>query len=382
MNSLSIGWSYMWLRRTSALIIIAALAVAVAIFIMVMLFPDQYRNNIKKDSKSIDLIVINNKNQANLVADVLLAAGSGMLRSDIDALRHHPAVSWSVPVTVGDSYKNFRIVGTEQKFIFLYKATLAEAGNHWGMPFDVVIGATVAQRTGLTIGDRFVSFEDADKIGAPDYVVTGVLLPTGSIIDRLILTGEQSLWDARVSGPADEIKNATALIIRTTSIASEKNLTRDINQKNNMRFFSPKTEAARAIAHMKSFINPALASATLLIGFAMLGMYQRFATSLPARRNDIAILRVIGASKRRIFGQIIAEALLLTLIGCGFGLALGHLGLTAAAYGLPVVRDNGIMGLHWAWPELALLLAIAVLVVSAAVHPALKAVRHTLSEML
>ena len=116
---------------------------------------------------------------------------------DVLALAHNPLVASVIPISLGDNLRGFRIVGTSHAYIAHYGATLAE-GRLWDAPLQVVVGATAAKKLGLVMGNTFAG---AHGLGAGGhthgdslYTVVGILVPSGSVLDRLILTDTASVW--------------------------------------------------------------------------------------------------------------------------------------------------------------------------------------------
>jgi putative ABC transport system permease protein len=110
----------------------------------------------------------------------------------------HPLLKQAVPLSLGDSYRNYRIVGTTYDILQLYNASLAE-GNLWANPMEATVGADVAEALHLHIGDTFKSSHglvEGIEEHEHDFKVVGILKPAGSVIDQLILTPSESIWES------------------------------------------------------------------------------------------------------------------------------------------------------------------------------------------
>ncbi|MBK8568411.1 MAG: ABC transporter permease [Saprospiraceae bacterium] len=110
----------------------------------------------------------------------------------------HPLLKQAVPLSLGDSYRNYRIVGTTYDILQLYNASLAE-GNLWANPMEATVGADVADALHLHIGDTFKSSHglvEGIEEHEHDFKVVGILKPAGSVIDQLILTPSESIWES------------------------------------------------------------------------------------------------------------------------------------------------------------------------------------------
>jgi putative ABC transport system permease protein len=393
MNAAQLAWAYIKDRTATTALTVAMLALGVATIIGLLVFADQVNQRLNKDIKGIDLVVGAKGSPLQLILSSVFhldAPAGNISLTEAEKIRSNPMVSWSVPVGLGDSFQGYRIVGTEQKFTFLYGAELVEGGNFWGTPFDAVLGATVAKRTGLAQGDQFKSAHGLAKGGfehGNDYVVTGVLKPTGTVIDRLVLTGMQSLWDAhgghaKDASGRDVTQEVTALLVRYKSPLAAVRMPAFINQQTNMQAAVPAIEAARLFDLMGSGLNLLRGFALMLIVTSVLGIFVALYASLAERRSDIAMLRVMGASPRRVFGQVLMEGVLLALAGALCGVLLGHIGIEIAARLLPTARDSGITGLALLPGELWLVLGTIALGALAALIPAIAAYRTDIAETL
>lgn len=125
----------------------------------------------------------------------------------------HPLIKKAVPLSLGDNYRSFRIVGTNHNILSLYGGEIA-AGTLWKKDLEVTIGATVAKKSGLKIGDDFVSSHgfDEDPDLAHDHAkfkVSGILKGTGTVLDQLILTNTASIWEMHAHAATEAKQSMT-----------------------------------------------------------------------------------------------------------------------------------------------------------------------------
>ncbi len=127
----------------------------------------------------------------------------------------HPAVSWTIPISLGDSHRGFRVIGTTDDFFEHFRfrrdgrVTFA-AGERPQDEHDVAIGADVAQRLGYGVGDTIVIAHGLADIGASDheahpFVISGVIDRTFTPIDRAVyvsLEGLEAMHEEGDAGPA------------------------------------------------------------------------------------------------------------------------------------------------------------------------------------
>jgi putative ABC transport system permease protein len=367
MTAIQFAMAHLKHRAATTTLILALLTLGLATVIALSLLIKQIENRLAKDSKGIDLVVGATPDAAQMTGAYVFhidAPSAAMSLTEADRVRNNPLLSWSAPLVLGDSYKGFRIVGTEQKFSFLYGAILQEGGSFWGTPYDVVVGSSAAKRTGLQLGDRFKithGLARDGKVHDQAYVVTGVLQPTDAVIDQLILTSMQSLWDMHGN---DDV---TALLVRSKSPQAVVELLR--GQKN-LYAAVPNTITTELRDQLRQQLRPYIWCGYSLIGLGLVMIFITLLKSLAARRDDMAMLRVMGATPGRLLRCIMAEGVLLVSGGIVCGWLLAHLGVEALSWMLPNTKAVGVSGFALAPDELWLLPSIFLLGTLAALYPA------------
>lgn len=173
-------------------------ALGIGMMSLVILMERNIREQFSKNLAGIDLVAGAKGSPMQLLLSTVfhLDTPTGNIRvSEAEMITGNPLVEKTIPISLGDSYQGFRIVGTTPAYGDLYQASLA-AGSWFDVPFEAVAGAEVAKRTGITSGDHIAGrhgFSDHGHLHDEDlYVITGVLQPTGTIIDRLILTSVET----------------------------------------------------------------------------------------------------------------------------------------------------------------------------------------------
>lgn len=387
MTLLGLTRAYLLQRPVAALLNGSLLAIGVATVVALLLFSAQLQERLTRDAKGIDLVVGAKGSPLQLVLSAVYQADipTGNIRlSDAQALLTHPQVRQAIPLALGDSVQGQRIVGTDHRYPSHYGATLA-AGRLWEAPFEAVLGAAAARRTGLTVG---ASFESAHGLvaGGPGhddpYQVVGVLAPTGTVVDRLALTSLESVWDAHEAAAAAGEREITALLLTFSSPIALITLPRAINQTTPMMAASPAAEVARLFHLMGVGLEVLRGFGWLLIVSAGLGLLVALSNALDRRQGDLAILRCLGASPRWILSQLLLEGLLLAGMGVITGLVLGHGTVEAFGRLLPQAQGLGLTGATLLWAELWLVLGTLALGTLAAVPAAWRAYRSDVARAL
>ena len=324
---------------------------------------------------------------------------------------HHPAVAWTIPISMGDSFHGFRVVATDENFYAHYQyrggqsLRLAEGRVATGL-FDVVAGAEVAHRLRLHTGQQITLSHGVEehsilKHDATPFTVVGILDRTATPVDGAVyitLLGEEAMHFGWSDGTPPAIGEAvpkldpsqlkvdqiTSFLLGTRSRISTLSLEREINT------YKPEPLTSIIPAYtlqelwgLLDFADNALSlvsAAVLVVG--LLAMLIALYTALNERRRELAVLRAIGLHARQIFTLFILEALLVatggTLLGIGASYAGLWLlrGLLEAHFGLPVA----LLGLS-PRVELYALLTVASAGVLGAI-PAIKAYRTSLADSL
>jgi putative ABC transport system permease protein len=215
----------------------------------------------------------------------------------------------------------------------LYGASLAD-GAVFHVPFDAVAGAL----THLKTGDKFagvhgLSADSDDVHNFHLYKITGIMKPTGTVLDRLILTSVESVQelhrhpDAGDPDAADELKighQVTALLIKVHSPIATINLPREINKTSNLLAANPGYEMTRLSQSLGFGRDLLTALGAGFIALSALMLLSSLASSLSARRYDLGVLRVLGASPLTLSATVIAEGMMLSAAGTVTGVAAGH----------------------------------------------------------
>ena len=200
MKTMALSWRYLWSRPLGAALNVVLLSLGLASISFLLLLSFQLDKAFDKDLAGIDAVVGAKGSPMQLILcgvfHIDVPPGNVPLKA-VQALQANPLVASVLPLSLGDSFQGFRIVGSSHDYVTHYGATFAQ-GGFWGAPMEVVLGATAANKLGLHMGNTFVGSHGLGAGGhvhAEDpYTVVGILRPTGTVIDRLIVTDTASAW--------------------------------------------------------------------------------------------------------------------------------------------------------------------------------------------
>lgn len=391
MTLLLLAWRSLASRRFTAALIVFAIAVSVTTLLGVEKVRTGVRQSFASTVSGVDLIVGARGSPTELLLSSVFHLGnptSGLSRGAYQAISARPEVAWTVPLSLGDSHRGFRVVGTSpgffEHFRFGTQRNLVFADGHaFAGPADAVIGAEVAHGLGYRPGDPLVVAHGiADHGFAPHdgspFRVTGVLASTGTPVDRAVfvsLAGVGAMHDLEGEPPS-----ITAILVGLRSRGGALSFQRAINgyRQEPLTAILPGVALQELWDSLRTMESALLAISVMVVATGLLGLIAMSLAALNERRREMAILRAVGARPGQIFSLLVVESALLAVLGAALGLAIVYLAIGAAQ---PWIVNR--YGLHVAlappsgheWELLALVVVAGAL---AGVVPALRAYRYSL----
>ena len=389
MTVMRLALAYARRRPLSTLLVVVLLAIGVATVTLTLLLSRELADRLTRDAAGIDLVVGAKGSPLQIVLagvyHVDVPPGNIPLAA-VAELRANPLVRQVIPLALGDSFRGFRIVGTEPALVAHYGATLRD-GRLWQGPLEAVVGSAVAAATGIGVGGEFAGAHGLAEGGGEHFEarfrVTGVLAPTGTVLDRLVLTALDSVWavhEHHGEAPHDEHeaepeREVTLALVRYASPLAAATLPRAIDRNTALVAASPAYETARLMTVFGAGLDLIRAFALLLVAASGLMLFVALAQALEDRRYDLAILRALGASRRKVAAVLLLESFALTLAGTAAGVALAHAAALGIGLVVPAAAPLAAAAQRWVpeeWAVVALALGAGIL---AALWPAWRAMR-------
>ncbi len=361
-------WRQLWARPLSTWLNLLLLALGFAAMSSMMLVQQQAEQQFQQDLAGIDLVVGAKGSPLQLMLSGVfhLDAPTGNIPASAQRdLQAHPMVAQVVPLALGDTAQGYRVVGTTADYPALYGARFAK-GQWREEAMQAVIGATVARQLGWGLGQTFHGSHGLGQGGQAHaehaFTVAGVLAPTGTVLDRLILTPVASVWavheehqdhaaHATADAHQEDDREVTVLLVRYRSPLAAISLPRWVNAQTSLQAASPALEAARLFNLLGVGVALLQGFAAIMLLVATLSVFMALSHAVQERQPDLATLRMLGASAWRIAWMVLAEALALAAMGVLLGMLGGHLLVHALALapGLPAESTARLTG--WAWAE-------------------------------
>ncbi|WP_135382120.1 ABC transporter permease [Vibrio tasmaniensis] len=399
-------------RKATAILTILTVAVSVILLLGVERVRTEAKSSFANTISGTDLIVGGRSGQVNLLLYSVFRIGNATNNIDWKSYQEfsqHNAVKWAIPISLGDSHKGFRVMGTNHSYFEKYRygskqPLTFQQGKEFNQLFDVVIGADVAKKLDYKIGDHIilahgisdVAFSRHDNL---PFTIVGILAPTGTPVDKTVHVSLEAIeaihvgWESGANlghTPNAEAlkqrdfqpKQITAMMVGLKSKIQTFALQREINNYRQ----EPLSAIMPGIALHELWGMMAVAEQALLIvsGFVviagLLGMLSSLLTSLQERRREMAILRAMGARPRHVFGLLISEASALTFLGITLGVAVLFALIAVVA---PIVQQSyGInISISAITPhEWKLLMLVQVAGIIIGFIPAFRAYRQSLSD--
>ncbi len=414
----------LWSRRVTAGLTVFSIGVSVMLLLGVQKVRTEARESFARTISGTDLIVGARGGPVNLLLYSVFRIGEPSANVSWQSYRmvaSHPDVAWTIPISLGDSHRGFRVVGTSgdyfEHFRFGRKRSLAFVeGRPFDTLYEAVLGADVARNLGYHVGDPLtishgvgeVSFVKHDE---HPFQVTGVLAPTGTPVDRAVhvsieaVTAIHAPWQAGgrepghdhavhdVAGPRPDLPQAgagpaptgiTAFLVGMRTPVATLQMQRALNEYRDEPLLAimpgVTLQQLWQVVGMGDRALLLIAACVVLAGLT--GMVTALLTSLNERRREMAILRSVGARPAHVFALLVLESGLLASAGALLGVLLAWTGLRL---GEPLLERRFGLFFDLAAPtgyDLVVILVVIAAGLCAGVLPAWRAYRNSLADGL
>ncbi|WP_026904072.1 ABC transporter permease [Pedobacter glucosidilyticus] len=375
-------------KKLSSFLSVLLVAFGMAIITTLILVSHQLTQKLESNAANVDAVVGAKGSPLQLILSSVyfidFPTGNIPLQN-FEEIKRNKMVKKAVPIALGDSYEGYRIVGTEPSFLQLHQLQIAE-GKLWSKNFEVVIGADVAKAKNLKLGALIYGSHGlttgAEVHEEHPYRVVGILSKQNTSADQLVLTPLSSIWGMHHHEEIiEEEQDITSILIQYRSPVSTVLFPKMINEQTSLQAASPAIESARLFSIVGIGFDVLHYFAILIMVIAAVSVFVTLFTSLKERKYDLAVLRILGASKQQLFFMMLIEGVILTFTGALLGLAAGHtlVEILGSLDGASQVLFSGYLFLN---DEFYVLWAGIGLGIIAAIIPAIQVYRYDIAKIL
>lgn len=378
MNISRLSWQNLISNPLNTTLSLLLMTLGVGIISLLFLLNNQIEQQLQANLRGVDMVVGSKGSPLQLILSSIYHIDNptgNIPYSEAIKIDNNSLVDLTVPLSYGDSYNGFRIVGTTHQYPELYEMSLNK-GRLWSRSLEVVLGSTVAQIHQLKIGDTFYGTHGLIEGGHVHdeyaYEVVGIFNPSYTILDQLILTNTQSVWqvhnhevieqshehqecdhehhddehshehhncdhehhieestasglELNASVPEDAM--ITSLLVKFKSPIGLIQLPRKINETTNLQAAVPALEISRLTNLLGFGVQTINIIAFIIIIVSGLSIFISLYNSLKKRRYELALMRVHGASKWQLVQLVLQEGIILSVIGTVLGLLISRITL-------------------------------------------------------
>lgn len=392
---LKLGWKNLLHRPLNALLCWIGLSVSVSIISVLLIFQENFERQFEKNVQGIDMVIGAKGSPLQLILSAIFhidAPTGNIPLQEVQKWMEHPLVETAMPLAYGDSYQGVPVVGASHKLLEHYQADIL-AGETFIDDFEVVIGYALAKRLGLEIGNEFFSNHGNDQHGElhthQSYKITGILSPTGTVIDNLIVGNIESVWgmhdhnEHNHHSEEHQEKEITAVLVKFRNPMGLMQMPRIINDQTSMMAAVPAIETNRLFSLFGVGIDLLKNIGFGIMLLAVMTVFVSLYNSLKERKYELALMRTVGISRIRILVSLIVEGLILASAGVVSGLLMSRVALSTLS---SVMEKDYFLTWGKLWPfvpgELTLIVATLSLGLLSASLPALKVWYINISETL
>jgi putative ABC transport system permease protein len=390
MNLLKISTNNLKDKPLTTSLSILLMALGIAIISLLLLAGKQIEEKFTRNVAGIDMVVGAKGSPLQLILASIYQIDSptgNISMEEANRLTRSPLVKSTIPLSMGDSYEGYRIVGSNEKYLEHFQAEF-ETGKVFSKAMEMVVGSKVAKNLGLKVGDAFSSQHGFNKEGEAhkekQFKVVGILKTTNSVLDALMITPLESVWavhgehhEEEVGKGANALKlleeenvgansirphdehdvgansirpsqEITSLLVKFRNPAMGMMMARGINQNSTLQTATPAIEINRLFALLGVGVDALKWIALVIIIVSGLSVFVSLYNSLKERKYEMALMLSMGASRTKLFLLLLLEGLIISIIGFVIGIFLSR-------FGLWIMSENVEQNFHYDFNVLSLL---------------------------
>ncbi|MEO0335548.1 MAG: ABC transporter permease [Pseudomonadota bacterium] len=371
MTILSVAFKSLLNRKVTTMLTILSIALSVCLLLGIERVRTAARSSFESTISGVDLIVGARSGPVNLLLYSVFRIGdatNNISFESFDEISSLEDVEWTIPISLGDSHKGYRVIGTNENYFKHYKYSGGQnlkfdSGQSFKGLFEVVVGADIAAKLSYKVSDKVILSHGSESVSFQDhddkpFTIVGVLKRTGTPVDKSLHVSLKALralhldWQngipprpgERVS--AEEIldmqlkpSDVTAFFVKLKSRIAVFNVQRGINEfeKEALMAILPGITLRDLWETLGTAENALLVVSAMVFVVSLIGMLIALLSTLNERRREMAILRSVGAKRGFIFSVLVIETTLLTVLGISLGVSMLYLALIV---GKPILESQ------------------------------------------
>ncbi len=424
---------YRPLNTTLSLILLTA---SVAIISLLILLQEQFEKKFSANIDGVDLVMGAKGSPLQLILSSVYQMDSPTGNISLDSAQvwmRNPFVKSAIPLAFGDSYRGYKIVGTTPEYISKYGGTIS-TGKMFSNDLEVVVGHNIGENLGLKPGDKFHGTHGDAEGGEihenHSYVVTGIISPTGKVIDNVIVSNLGSVWkmhddhahdgseapaaedhddgghdsehahaahdhedhdhnEVHADESAEEIivdetpKEITAVLFKMKNKMALVTWPRIVAQNTNMQMASPAIEVNRLFSLFGLGIQALQYLAYGIMLISGISIFIALFNTLKERKYEFALMRISGAGRMQMLSLVLFESLFLCVAGFILGIITGRFALWMISSATQQEYKMAFDPFEFVWDKEGVLFLLTIFTgILAALIPAIKAYRLNISKTL
>jgi putative ABC transport system permease protein len=381
MNLLKISTNNLKDKPLTTSLSILLMALGIAIISLILVTSKQIDEKFTRNIKDIDLVVGAKGSPLQLILSSIYQMDSptgNISLEEANRMTRSPLIKNTIPLSMGDSYQGYRIVGSNKKYLEHFQAEF-ETGKVFSKEMEIVVGTKVAKNLNIKVGDSFASQHGFDKEGEKHgnhkFRVVGILKPNNSVLDAVMITPLESVWAVHDEHHEEEVgkganalklleednvgtngirpveensKQITSMLIQFRNKAMGMMMVRSINQNSSLQTALPAIEMSRLFSLLGVGVDALKWIALVIIIVSGLSVFVSLYNSLKERKYEMALMLSMGASRTELFLLLLLEGLIISVIGFVIGIFLSRVGLW-------IMSENVEQNFHYDFNVLSLL---------------------------
>lgn len=341
MNIIKLSYKNIIAKPLQTFLTVLILSLSIGLLLGVKQLNKVFESQLQQSLNGVDMVIGAKGSPLQLVLSTVLFIDNptgNIPYNEAKKIAENKYIKNAIPVSIGDNYKGYKIVGTSVGFVDLHKTSIA-TGAMFNTAYEVVIGNAVAENLNLNIGDTFYSSHGMIENAVESHddsplKVVGILKPTQNVIDRLILTNLESIW--HLHEHEDEIGNQdhnhdnediTALLINFENKRGLLILPRNINENTPFQAALPKYQLDKLFKFTAIGTKAITWIALSILFVSGISMFVSLYRMVKERAKELALIRTYGASRNKLILLVFSEGLLVGLFSFLFGVLLATLSL-------------------------------------------------------